>query len=295
MTNKVLLVDGMALLFRHFYATSIHHQFMRDSNGVPTNGVQGFVRHIFSAIDTINPSHIAVCWDMGQHTFRNEMFTEYKKHRPAPPDELIPQFDLVKDVSNALGFLNIGAKNYEADDVIGTLSHELSHDNEIYIVTGDKDILQCINANVEVWLTKKGFNIYNRYDLKRYQEEYQLDPLQLIDIKAFMGDSADGYPGVKGIGEKTAHKLILKYQSVENVIEHINELTPAQQKKIVSQLDDLKLSKQLAQIHTSVPLDVPSLFNQMHYDLDFIDVFNVLDEHDLRVSKKFIEREFMPF
>ncbi|UXV33924.1 5'-3' exonuclease [Staphylococcus sp. IVB6181] len=295
MTNKVLLVDGMALLFRHFHATSIHHQFMRDSNGVPTNGVQGFVRHIFSAIDTINPSHIAVCWDMGQHTFRNEMFTEYKKHRPAPPDELIPQFDLVKDVSNALGFLNIGAKNYEADDVIGTLSHELSHDNEIYIVTGDKDILQCINANVEVWLTKKGFNIYNRYDLKRYQEEYQLDPLQLIDIKAFMGDSADGYPGVKGIGEKTAHKLILKYQSVENVIEHINELTPAQQKKIVSQLDDLKLSKQLAQIHTSVPLDVPSLFNQMHYDLDFIDVFNVLDEHDLRVSKKFIEREFMPF
>lgn len=295
MTNKVLLVDGMALLFRHFYATSIHHQFMRDSNGVPTNGVQGFVRHIFSAIDTINPSHIAVCWDMGQHTFRNEMFTEYKKHRPAPPDELIPQFDLVKDVSNALGFLNIGAKNYEADDVIGTLSHELSHDNEIYIVTGDKDILQCINANVEVWLTKKGFNIYNRYDLKRYQEEYQLDPLQLIDIKAFMGDSADGYPGVKGIGEKTAHKLILKYQSVENVIEHINELTPAQQKKIVSQLDDLKLSKQLAQIHTSVPLDVPSLFSQMHYDLDFIDVFNVLDEHDLRVSKKFIEREFMPF
>ncbi|WP_114603350.1 5'-3' exonuclease [Staphylococcus sp. EZ-P03] len=295
MTNKVLLVDGMALLFRHFYATSIHHQFMRDSNGVPTNGVQGFVRHIFSAIDTINPSHIAVCWDMGQHTFRNEMFTEYKKHRPAPPDELIPQFDLVKDVSNALGFLNIGAKNYEADDVIGTLSHELSHDNEIYIVTGDKDILQCINANVEVWLTKKGFNIYNRYDLKRYQEEYQLDPLQLIDIKAFMGDSADGYPGVKGIGEKTAHKLILKYQSVENVIEHINELTPAQQKKIVSQLDDLKLSKQLAQIHTSVPLDVPSLFKQMHYDLDFIDVFNVLDEHDLRVSKKFIEREFMPF
>ncbi|MDU0419678.1 5'-3' exonuclease [Staphylococcus simulans] len=295
MTNKVLLVDGMALLFRHFYATSIHHQFMRNSNGVPTNGVQGFVRHIFSAIDDIQPTHIAVCWDMGQQTFRNEMFADYKQHRPAPPDELIPQFDLVQDISNALGFVNIGVKNYEADDVIGTLSRNLSEDNEVYIVTGDKDILQCINPNVEVWLTKKGFNIYNRYNLTRYQEEYQLHPLQLIDIKAFMGDTADGYPGVKGIGGKTAHKLILKYQSVENVINHIDELTPAQQKKIISQLDDLKLSKQLAEIHTNVPLDVTALFNQMQYHLDFIDIFNVLDTHDLKVSKKFIEREFLPF
>lgn len=295
MTNKVLLVDGMALLFRHFYATSIHHQFMRNSKGVPTNGVQGFVRHIFSAIDDIQPTHIAVCWDMGQHTFRNEMFAEYKQHRPSPPDELIPQFDLVQDISNALGFVNIGVKNYEADDVIGTLTKKLSEGNEVYIVTGDKDILQCINSNVEVWLTKKGFNIYNRYDLTRYQEEYQLHPLQLIDIKAFMGDTADGYPGVKGIGEKTAHKLILKYQSVENVINHIDELTPAQQKKIISQLDDLKLSKQLAEIHTDVPLDITTLYNQMQYHLDFIDIFNVLETHDLKVSKKFIEREFLPF
>lgn len=295
MTNKVLLVDGMALLFRHFYATSIHKQFMRNTQGIPTNGVQGFIRHIFSAINDIEPTHIAVCWDMGQYTFRNEVFSDYKQHRPAPPEELKPQFDLVKEMSEALGFLNIGVKNYEADDVIGTLSKNLSDDNQIYIITGDKDILQCINPNVQVWLTKKGFNIYNRYDLERYQQEYQLHPLQLIDIKAFMGDTADGYPGVKGIGEKTAHKLILKYQSVENVIDHINELTPGQQKKILSHLDDLKLSKQLAEIHTEVPLDINTLFKKMSYETNYIDAINICDENDLRVSSNYINREFMPF
>lgn len=295
MSNRVLLVDGMAILFRHFYATSIHNQFMRNREGTPTNGVQGFVRHVFSAIDDIDPTHIAVCWDMGQQTFRNEVFTSYKQHRPAPPDELKPQFDLVKQISEALGFINIGVQNYEADDVIGTLSNNLSKENEIYIVTGDKDILQCINPNVQVWLTKKGFNIYNRYDLKRYQEEYNLNPLQLIDIKAFMGDSADGYPGVKGIGEKTALKLIQQYQSVENVINHIDELTPGQQKKIISHMDDLKLSKQLAAIHTEVPLDIDALFNKMKYQVDYINAIQICDDNDLKVSSKFINREFMPF
>ena len=202
MKNRVLLVDGMALLFRHFYATSLHNQFMYNSKGIPTNGIQGFVRHIFTAINEINPSHVAVCWDMGQSTFRNDMYTNYKQNRPAPPEELIPQFDYVKEISDQFGFINVGMTNYEADDVIGTLAKTFSDNNEVHIITGDKDLLQCINNNVEIWLIKKGFNIYNRYTLTRFNEEYQLNPQQLIDIKAFMGDSADGYPGVKGIGEK---------------------------------------------------------------------------------------------
>lgn len=118
MSNKILLIDGMALLFRHFYATSLHKQFMRNSSGTPTNGIQGFVRHVFSAINDIQPTHVAVCWDMGKSTFRNDMFDGYKQNRPAPPEELIPQFDYVKEVSNQFGFVNIGVQNYEADDVI---------------------------------------------------------------------------------------------------------------------------------------------------------------------------------
>lgn len=292
MTNKILLIDGMALLFRHFYATSLHNQFMRTSTGMPTNGVQGFVRHVFTAINEIDPSHVAVCWDMGKATFRNEMYDGYKQNRPAPPEELIPQFDFVKEVSNQFGFVNIGVQNYEADDVIGTLAQAYSDEHQIYVITGDRDILQCINPNVEIWLTKKGFNIYNRYTLDRFQSEYGLDPKQLIDVKAFMGDTADGYPGVKGIGEKTAIKLIQNHGSVESVIHALDELTPGQRKKIETDMDNLKLSKSLAEIHTQVPLNASSLLNDMKFATDITKILNICNEHGLFVSRKYLTTHF---
>lgn len=288
MENRVLLVDGMALLFRHFYATSLHNQFMYNSKDIPTNGIQGFVRHIFTAINEINPSHVAVCWDMGQSTFRNDMYTDYKQNRPAPPEELIPQFDYVKEISDQFGFINVGMTNYEADDVIGTLAKTFSDNNEVHIITGDKDLLQCINNNVEVWLIKKGFNIYNRYTLARFNEEYQLNPQQLIDIKAFMGDSADGYPGVKGIGEKTALKLIQTYGSVENVLSNIDQLTPAQRKKIEADKDNLSLSKRLAEIYTEVPLNIVEIYRDMAYAHSLNQILSICNEHELYVSGKYI-------
>ncbi|MEB5760981.1 5'-3' exonuclease [Staphylococcus haemolyticus] len=288
MENRVLLVDGMALLFRHFYATSLHNQFMYNSKGIPTNGIQGFVRHIFTAINEINPSHVAVCWDMGQSTFRNDMYTDYKQNRPSPPEELIPQFDYVKEISDQFGFINVGMTNYEADDVIGTLAKTFSDNNEVHIITGDKDLLQCINNNVEVWLIKKGFNIYNRYTLTRFNEEYQLNPQQLIDIKAFMGDSADGYPGVKGIGEKTALKLIQTYGSVENVLSNIEQLTPGQRKKIEADKYNLTLSKKLAEIFTDVPLNSMEIYRDMTYAHSLNHILSICNEHELYVSGKYI-------
>lgn len=292
MTKKILLIDGMALLFRHFFATSLHKQFMRNSSGIPTNGVQGFVRHVFTAINEIQPSHVAVCWDMGKSTFRNDMFDGYKQNRPAPPEELIPQFDYVKEVSNQFGFVNIGVQNYEADDVIGTLAQQYSDQNQVYVVTGDKDILQCINPNVEIWLTKKGFNIYNRYTLDRFQSEYGLNPLQLIDVKAFMGDTADGYPGVKGIGEKTAIKLIQNHGSVESVLNALDQLTPGQRTKIEANIDNLKLSKTLAEIHTKVPLNTVDLLDKMQFGTELIKILNICKEHELYVSGKYLSTHF---
>lgn len=292
MTNKILLIDGMALLFRHFYATSLHNQFMRTSSGMPTNGVQGFIRHVFTAINEINPTHVAVCWDMGKSTFRNDMFEGYKQNRPAPPEELIPQFDFVKQVSNQFGFVNIGVQNYEADDVIGTLAREYSNEHQIHVITGDRDILQCINPNVEIWLTKKGFNIYNRYTLDRFQSEYGLNPEQLIDVKAFMGDSADGYPGVKGIGEKTAIKLIQSHGNVESVIAALDQLTPGQRNKIEADMDNLKLSKTLAEIHTEVPLNANELLPEMKFATDIKKILNICNEHELFVSRKYLTTHF---
>ncbi|MGW7975849.1 5'-3' exonuclease [Staphylococcus xylosus] len=292
MSKKILLIDGMALLFRHFFATSLHKQFMRNSSGTPTNGVQGFVRHVFTAINEIQPTHVAVCWDMGKSTFRNDMFDGYKQNRPAPPDELIPQFDYVKEVSNQFGFVNIGVQNFEADDVIGTLAEAYSEQNQVYIVTGDRDILQCINPNVEIWLTKKGFNIYNRYTLNRFQSEYGLNPSQLVDVKAFMGDTADGYPGVKGIGEKTAIKLIQNHGSVESVISSLEQLTPGQRNKIETDMDNLKLSKTLAKIHTEVPLNTNDLLDDMAFGTEITKVLNICNEHELYVSGKYLATHF---
>lgn len=292
MSKKILLIDGMALLFRHFFATSLHKQFMRNSSGTPTNGVQGFVRHVFTAINEIQPTHVAVCWDMGKSTFRNDMFDGYKQNRPAPPDELIPQFDYVKEVSNQFGFVNIGVQNFEADDVIGTLAEAYSEQNQVYIVTGDRDILQCINPNVEIWLTKKGFNIYNRYTLNRFQSEYGLNPSQLVDVKAFMGDTADGYPGVKGIGEKTAIKLIQNHGSVESVIAALEQLTPGQRNKIETDMDNLKLSKTLAKIHTEVPLNTNVLLDDMAFGTEITKVLNICNEHELYISGKYLATHF---
>ncbi|BCU52311.1 5'-3' exonuclease [Staphylococcus auricularis] len=288
MTDKLLIIDGMALLFRHFYATSFRNQFMRNSEGIPTNAIQGFVRHVYTAINDIQPTHVAICWDMGQATFRNDMFNAYKQHRPEPPEELIPQFDDVKEIAAELGFLNLGVKNYEADDVIGTLVKQFSEEMPVYVVTGDRDILQCLNKNTEIWLTKKGFSTYNRYTEAQFEEEYGLHPEQLIDVKAFMGDSADGYPGVKGIGEKTAIKLVQQHGSVEEVVAHLDELTPAQQKKIQADYDNLILSKQLARIYTEVPLETNNLKEQMAYQAELSHILSVCNEKELYVSAKYL-------
>ncbi|QRN49924.1 5'-3' exonuclease [Macrococcoides bohemicum] len=288
--NNLLIVDGMALLFRHFFATSLHKNYMKNSQGIPTNGVQGFVRHIVSAIHDTDAHHVIVCWDMGAKTFRNEIDPNYKAHRPAPQDELIPQFDMVQEISRQLGFHNIGIQNFEADDVIGTLAHALDNTYDIKVISGDRDLLQILDEHIEVWLTKKGFNIYNKYDKARFIEEYQIEPKQLIDVKAFMGDTADGYPGVKGIGEKTALKLIQTYRSVDGVLEHIEELSKGQQNKINEGVEALRLSHQLAAIHTEVPLKLDEIISEMPYSVDLASMIDICNQYELKVAKNFIAK-----
>lgn len=291
MNKKILLIDGMALLFRHFYATSVHKQYMRNSEGTPTNGTQGFVRHVYTAIQLAQPTHIAICWDMGKSTFRNELFEDYKNNRPEPPEELKPQFDHVKQISEALEFHNIGILNFEADDVMGTMARHYPQEDDakVIIITGDRDLLQCVSDQVEVWLIKKGFTEYLKYTHDVFYNQYQLQPDQLVDIKAFMGDTADGYPGVKGIGEKTAIKLIQQYGSVEHVLENLSELTPGQQKKISSHIEDLKLSKQLARIEVNVPLDYDELEQHTRYHHDIEKALQICAAHELKVSYKYIK------
>lgn len=251
----MMLVDGMALLFRGYFATAFRGNFMKTKEGIPTNGVYQYLRYLFDAIEQFEPTHIICCWDMGSQTFRNEIYPEYKANREAPPPELVPQFDLVKEVSAALNIPNIGIENYEADDVIGTLSRTLRNDFDVLILTGDQDILQLVDEHVQVAIMRKGIGNYEVFDAHNFIDKKEITPKQLIDLKALMGDSADNYPGVKGIGEKTALKLLKKYGTIENILVHLDELSKGIRTKIETNLELLHISRSLAEIKCDTPID----------------------------------------
>lgn len=255
MKKHLMIVDGMALLFRSFFASAAMNQFIRLEDGTPTNGVQGFARHVLTAQNLMKPTHIAVCWDMGSHTFRNDLFEGYKANRPAPPVEMQPQFDLAKEVSAMLGWQNFGVKGIEADDLIGSMVMKWKDEVDITIISGDKDLLQLLNPSTTIAFTKKGYTEYDVYTNDRFKEEYAIEPTQFAEVKAFMGDSSDGYPGVKGIGPKTALQLIQTYGSIDGVIESIELLKPAQRKKIEEDAEMLRLSHLLATIDTAQEID----------------------------------------
>ena len=257
MTTKphLLVVDGMALLFRSFFASAAMNQFIRLEDGTPSNGVQGFARHVLTAQSLMKPTHLAVCWDMGSHTFRNELYDGYKANRPAPPEEMLPQFDMAKEVSELIGWKNFGVKGLEADDLIGSMIEKWHGEADITVISGDKDLLQLLNPSTTIAFTKKGYSEYDVYTEARFVEEYGIAPKQFAEVKAFMGDSSDGYPGVKGIGPKTALQLIQAHGSIDGVLAAVDTLKPGQRTKINDNVDMLKLSHQLATIDCAAPID----------------------------------------
>lgn len=284
-----MLVDGMALLFRAFYATAVTGQFMINTKGVPTNGVQGFVKHMMTAIGKFNPSHVAVCWDMGSKTFRTEMFPDYKANRGEAPVELIPQFELVKEVVDAFDIPNIGVPGYEADDCIGTIARTSHEDVQVSILTGDKDILQLINDRTSVILLQKGYGNYQVHNRDSLYSEKGIWPEQMIDLKALMGDPSDNYPGVRGIGEKTAIKLLQQFDNVEGILENLDSLTKSQRAKIEQDLEMLHLSRQLAEIKCDVEVSCSLETASLQINRD--KVLNKFQEVEFRGLHKFIPNE----
>lgn len=254
MKNKVLLVDGMALLFRGFYATAYRGNFMPTNKGLPTNGVYQFLRYLFDAINKFEPNQIICCWDMGSKTFRTDLYDGYKANRSAPPEELVPQFDLVKQVTEAMDIPNVGLENYEADDCIGTLARQNATENQMIILTGDHDLLQLVDTNIQVAIMKKGQGNYEIFDYENFYSKKGINPNQIVDLKGLMGDSSDNYPGVKGIGEKTAFKLLKEHETIDNILENIDELPKGIQTKIKNNLEMLNLSRNLAEINCHTPI-----------------------------------------
>lgn len=277
--KHLVIVDGMALLFRSYFATAAFRNFFRDRHGVPTNGVQGFLRHYLTATSIFQPTHTAVCWDMGAETFRNDLYEGYKAHRPKPDEELVPQFDAAREASALLNVCTLGEKGIEADDVIGALARQAAPTCRVTIVSGDKDLFQLLGPNVQLALTKKGYSEYDMYDEDRFVEEYGFAPSQYAHYKAFVGDQADGYPGVKGIGPKTAKRLIQTYGTIEGVLEAMEEHTPGIQKKLQEGAEHLPIFYQLAKIPDDYTIDVTEEMLQR-------------PSWDASVEQKMLERDY---
>jgi DNA polymerase-1 len=249
--KKLLAIDGNSLIHRAFWALPQ----MTDGEGRPTNAVYGFFSMLFKMVETYAPTHIVVAFDKKGPTFRHEMFDQYKAGRKPTPDDLKVQIPMLKDALSIMGIYYAEKESFEADDILGTLSK--LPDTIKYIVTGDRDALQLISDSAFVVLTKKGVTEVKQYDAAELKSEYGLEPCQIIDLKSLMGDASDNIPGVPGVGEKTALKLIGEYGTLENLYGRMDELPKNKMReKLETNKESAFFSKELATINTEVPLDL---------------------------------------
>ena len=251
--KKVILVDGNNLLFRSYYATAYQGNFMKNKNGFPTNALYGFVNMIHKIINDEKPEYMLVAFDKGK-TFRHDKYKDYKAGRIKMPDELKAQFPIAKEILAYLGIKWFEIDNYEADDIIGTLAKKIDDENDYkgLIVSSDKDLLQLISNKVIMKLLKS--KDYVMMSKETFYDQYKLTPDKMIDIKALQGDSSDNIEGVKGIGEKTALKLLQEYGSLEGIYDNIAYIKGAVATKLINGKDKAFESKDLVTIYKQVPL-----------------------------------------
>lgn len=253
--NKLVLIDGNSLSFRAFYALPL----LSNKAGIHTNAILGFAKLLEKIIREEQPTHFLVAFDAGKTTFRHSKYSEYKGGRQKTPPELSEQFPYIRQLLDAYHIKHYELENYEADDIIGTLSKEADqNDFETIIVTGDRDLTQLATQNVTIYYTKKGVTDVDHYTPEFIAEKYNgLKPIQIIDMKGLMGDSSDNIPGVAGVGEKTAIKLLNQFDSVEGVYENIDKVSGKKLKeKLELSHEDALMSKDLATINRYSPIEV---------------------------------------
>ena len=277
--KNLILVDGNNLLFRSYYATAYNGNFMKNSKGFPTNGLFGFTNMINKILDEEQPTHIIVAFDKGK-TFRHEKYKDYKAGRIEMPDELKQQFPVAKELLTKMGITYYEIENYEADDIIGTFAEFCENDPEYTgtIISSDKDLLQLVTKTVNIKLLKS--KDYIRYTEESFKQEWGIDPINIIDLKALMGDSSDNIKGVKGIGEKGALKLLHEYKTLDGIYENIDNIKGATKEKLIAGKQDAYESYELATIYKEVPMEInindleyrePNIeeLNKMYEELEF--------------------------
>ncbi|MFA6983340.1 MAG: DNA polymerase I [Sedimentibacter sp.] len=280
--KKIMILDGNSLLFRAFYALPP----LKTKKGQYTNAVYGFLSMLYKIIDTYSPEYLCVAFDPEKPTFRHEKYKDYKANRQKAPNELVQQFQLIRDVLDVHNIKRVEVEGFEADDVSGTFACAAKEQGaDVYLVTSDKDYLQLIDENVKVILTKKGITNTVEMNLNSMGEEYGLTPEQFVDLKALMGDSSDNIPGVKGVGEKTALKLMQEYKSLDNVYANIDNIKGKLKEKLETDKMQAYMSQTLARIITDIPIE----FNIEEYKINKPDIkklSELYDELEFRQFKK---------
>ena len=269
--NNLLLIDGNSMLFRAYYAT-LYTNRMSTTSGIPTNAVYGFIMMLRKAIDIIQPDSILVAWDAGKSTFRHKQYAEYKGTRKPLDEELKVQFPIIREYLDACNIYRYETEEYEADDIIGSAAKK-SKNIRTSILSSDKDLLQLIDETTSVLLMKKGISDMEWMTEETFEEKYGLKPIQIIDLKGIMGDSSDNIPGVKGIGEKGATKLIQQFGSVEGVYENIELIKGKQKEKLENDKETAMMSKELATIYRDMefPFELDDL--KFEYDTEKANAF----------------------
>ncbi|MDF1507000.1 DNA polymerase I [Robertmurraya sp. DFI.2.37] len=262
MSKKLVLIDGNSIAYRAFFALPL----LNNDKGIHTNAVYGFTMMLMKILEEEKPSHIMVAFDAGKTTFRHKTFSEYKGGRQKTPPELSEQFPYIRELLDAYRIPRYELENFEADDIIGTLSLKAEQDGfNVKVISGDKDLTQLSSEKTTVAITRKGITDIEEYTPKHIMEKYGLTPEQIIDMKGLMGDSSDNIPGIPGVGEKTAIKLLKEFQTVDNLLNSIEQVSGKKlQEKIAEFQEQALMSKELATIIRNAPVEVE--LSEIEYD-----------------------------
>lgn len=290
MANKIFLIDGHYILFKMYYALSKNG--LTNSKGEDMSAVYGFMKHVSMLLYNHRPSHAAIVFDPVGGSFRNQMYPQYKANRGETPEAIKNAHKPISEIFASIDFPIISIPGFEADDVIGTLSKKFGNkENEVYIVTQDKDYGQLVSENV--YLLKKNNNDDSMTVVKPADicDKYGINsPEEVIEILTLCGDTADNVPGVKGIGEKTAGKLIKEYGTVKNIYNHLHELKESVRQKMKDAENHISLTHDLVTIKTDIEIDITLEQLKIKEFKDFanLELLEILDRYELRYIKNYI-------
>lgn len=275
MSKKLVLIDGNSIIYRAFFALPL----LNNDKGVYTNAVYGFTTMLMRILEEEKPTHMLVAFDAGKTTFRHDTYKEYKAGRQKTPSELSEQIPLVKELLDAFHIPHYELEQYEADDIIGTLSAEGEKNKwDVKVISGDQDLLQLVSDHVTVDVTRKGISEVDSYTPTFLKEKMEILPNQVIELKALMGDSSDNIPGVPGVGIKTATRLIKQYETLENVYEHLDDISGKKLKEnLITYKDEAYMSQQLVEINRQSPITI-SLNDLTYEGYDDEQVYTIFQE-----------------